>query len=92
MSRPTNQWTKYKRTIRPHNRKANSADSCLCQTPIAENIEAVPTYYKPTRMRGKRVVYRSIDPDEPRRETMKGIVLLTLFFIFMAVIVWLSLR
>jgi hypothetical protein len=29
------------------------------------------THYKPSQWRGKRLVYQSIDPAEPRRETMK---------------------
>jgi hypothetical protein len=33
----------------------------------------MPTYYRPTERRGKRVVYRSTDPTEQRRETVKGV-------------------
>jgi hypothetical protein len=33
----------------------------------------MPTYHRPTERRGKRVVYRSTDPDEPQRETIKGL-------------------
>ncbi len=29
------------------------------------------TEFKPSQRRGKRLVYRSTDPDEPRRETIK---------------------
>lgn len=34
----------------------------------------MPTFYKPTKMRGKRVIYQSTDPAEPKRETIKAIV------------------
>ena len=27
------------------------------------------TYYKPSQWRGKRQIYRSTDPEEPKRET-----------------------
>jgi hypothetical protein len=33
-------------------------------------MNAVGTYYKPSERRGKRVVYRSTDPDEPKWERM----------------------
>ena len=29
------------------------------------------TYYKPSQWRGKRLIYRSADPDEPKHETAK---------------------
>jgi hypothetical protein len=28
-------------------------------------------YYKPSQWRGKRLLYRSIDPDEPKQEMLK---------------------
>ncbi len=48
------------------------------------------TYYKPSQWRGKRLVYRSTGPNEPRREIVKlvrflvgGIVLLaTIWLLF----------
>ena len=46
----------------------------------------MPTHYKPTQVRGKRVVYQSTDPDEPRRETIKGVVLLTIVVLFILLI------
>lgn len=49
-------------------------------------MNAVGTYNKPTQRRGKRVVYRSTDPDEPRRETMKAIRFLMTVIIGFAVI------
>jgi len=33
------------------------------------------TYYKPTQMRGKRVIYRSIDPAERKRQAVMRWVL-----------------
>jgi hypothetical protein len=44
------------------------------------------TLYKPSQWRGKRLTYKSIDPDEPKRETKNiivfvvvGIALIALF-------------
>jgi hypothetical protein len=34
-------------------------------------MAGMPTYYKPSQLRGKRLVYRSTDPDEPKREAVK---------------------
>ena len=34
-------------------------------------MAGMPTYYKPSEWRGKRLVYRSTDPDEPKRDTVK---------------------
>lgn len=48
------------------------------------------TRYKPSQRRGKRVTYRSTDPDEPRRETLKLIKFATLG-IFCLGILWLVL-
>jgi hypothetical protein len=31
-------------------------------------------HYKPSQWRGKRVVYQSIDPAEPKRETIRFVV------------------
>jgi hypothetical protein len=36
-----------------------------------ESIPAIATYYKPSQWRGKRLVYQSIDPEEPKREAWK---------------------
>jgi hypothetical protein len=50
------------------------------------------TYYKPTQWRGKRAVYTSIDPAEPKRRALQmriGIATLVLAFLGYAVIVWL---
>jgi hypothetical protein len=49
------------------------------------------TLYKPSQWRGKRVVYRSTDPDEPKRENLKVMKLLVLGIIWLAM-VWLVLR
>ncbi len=46
------------------------------------------TYYKPSQWRGKHLVYRSIDPDEPRRERVKIIRFLVGGIIFL-VTLWL---
>ena len=34
------------------------------------------TFYKPSQWRGKRLVYRSTDPEEPKREILKLITFL----------------
>jgi hypothetical protein len=49
-----------------------------------ESIADVGTYYKPSQWRGKRLVYRSTDPDEPRRERVKIIRFLIVGFILLA--------
>jgi hypothetical protein len=51
------------------------------------------TYYKPSRWRGKRLVYRSTDPDEPKREMMRniiGITTLVVAGIILLATAWLS--
>ncbi len=52
---------------------------------------AVPTYYRPTERRGKRVVYRSTDPAESKRETVKGVAVFAGFGLIIALL-WLSSR
>jgi hypothetical protein len=34
----------------------------------------MPTYYRPTKHRGNRLVYKSTDPDEPKRDRKTTIV------------------
>jgi len=51
----------------------------------------MPTFYKPTERRGKRVVYRSTDPNELKRETIAGVVMLV-SFVLMAALLWFSSR
>jgi hypothetical protein len=34
-------------------------------------MAGMPTYYKPSQWRGRRLVYQAADPDEPKRETVK---------------------
>jgi hypothetical protein len=43
----------------------------------------MPTHYKPSQWRGKRLVHQSTDPDEPRREAKKAVVLIALVIIMM---------
>ena len=50
----------------------------------------MPTYYKPSVRQNKRWVYRSIDPDEPRRVRKATVSLLAGVFIFLAVLYLLS--
>jgi hypothetical protein len=50
----------------------------------------MPTYYRPTERRGKRVIYLSTDPTEPRRETVKGVVMVLGVVLFVALIWFLS--
>ena len=51
-------------------------------------MAGMKTYYKPTQMRGKRVRYASIDPAEPKRQTVIGLVAISVVAAFI-VIVWL---
>jgi len=48
-------------------------------------------YYKPSQWRGKRLVYRSTDPDEPKREVVRIIRFLLGGVIFLATL-WLLSR
>lgn len=55
----------------------------------------MPTYHKPSQWRGKRRVFVSLDPDEPKRDTIKSIVVIvavTVAMILTAAIIWLSSR
>jgi hypothetical protein len=44
------------------------------------------TYYRPSEFRGKRMVYKSTDPDEPKRYRRKMMVFLGVvtFFVLVA--------
>ena len=46
----------------------------------------MPTYYRPSESRGKRMVYKSTDPDEPKRYRRKMMVFLGVvtFFVLIA--------
>ncbi|HEX6494460.1 MAG TPA: hypothetical protein VF018_03180 [Acidobacteriaceae bacterium] len=50
----------------------------------------MPTYYKPTQWRGKRVAYRSIDPAGPKTEASKVIRFMIGGVLFMASVWFLS--
>lgn len=53
----------------------------------------MPTYYRPSERKHKRVVYKSIDPAEPKRDRMRmrvAIGTLTIFVIAAAVIGWMK--
>ena len=66
-----------------------------CTTPDSLRASVMPTYYKPSQWRGKRRVFMSRDPDEPKMETMKSIVVIlavTAAMILTAAIIWLSTR
>jgi len=54
----------------------------------------MPTYYRPTEHRGKRVVYKSTDPDEPKRDRRRMIVFfgVVTFFVLVATAVAIFLR
>ncbi len=56
-----------------------------------ESMTAMGTYYKPSQWHGKRLVYRTADPDEPRTETRKVIKFLVAGIIWFAII-WLVSR
>jgi len=49
----------------------------------------MPTYYRPTKWRGKRVVEASIDPTERKRQTVIGCVLISIFVLGFGLIAWL---
>jgi hypothetical protein len=49
----------------------------------------MPTYYRPTKVRGKRVVEASIDPSEPRRQIVIGCVLISIVVLFFGLVAWL---
>lgn len=40
-------------------------------------------HYKPSQWRGKRLVYRSIDPDEPKQDAIRVAKFLVLIFIIL---------
>lgn len=47
----------------------------------------MPTYYRPTEGRGKRVIYRSTDPAAARRHAiLQKVVLIVAFVFFCAVL------
>jgi hypothetical protein len=49
------------------------------------------TYYKPTQVRGKRVIFTSVDPAEHKRRTVATWVaaaIVVLRFCVFAVVVW----
>lgn len=49
----------------------------------------MPTYYKPTVRRGKRVVYKSTDPAEAKRDTIIGVIFIV-GIILIAALAWFS--
>ncbi len=55
-------------------------------------MTATVTHYKPSQWRGKRLLYRSTDPDEPKREMVKIIKFLVGGIILFATIWLLSRR
>jgi hypothetical protein len=56
-----------------------------------ESMTAVATFYKPSQWRGKRLVYRSTDPSEPKQETLKFAKILVGGFIWLGTL-WLVSR
>jgi hypothetical protein len=56
-----------------------------------ERMSGMGTYYKPSQWRGKRLVYRSTDPDEPRHEIVK-IIRFLIGGIVLFGIIWFSSR
>ena len=49
----------------------------------------MPTFYKPTQMRGKRVVFQTLDPDE-KKNRYRPILLIVGFIIEIPLIMWLT--
>ncbi len=46
-------------------------------------------HYKPSQWRGKRLGYRSIDPDEPKQEAIRLVrFLVCIVIIFLAWLLW----
>jgi hypothetical protein len=43
-------------------------------------MAGMATFYKPSQWRGKRQVYRSTDPNEPKTETKKAVVAIVVGF------------
>lgn len=62
----------------------------LTRESMASTLE-MATYYKPSVWRGKRRIYRSTDPAEPKREMIGGITFFVVAIIFFAA-VWLLFR
>lgn len=54
-----------------------------------ESMGGMKTYYRPTQMRGKRVIYTSIDPAERKKQTIIGCVAISVFVLMFGVIIWL---
>jgi hypothetical protein len=48
-------------------------------------MTAIGTHYKPSQWRGKRLVYRSLDPDEPKWETRRFITFLVVAVVCMGI-------
>ena len=55
-----------------------------------ESIIAMVTRYKPNQWRGKRLVYRSTDTDEPKHEIAKVVRFLVAAIIGLAIILLIS--
>ena len=51
---------------------------------------AMATHYKPSQWRGKRLVYRSTDPDEPKHEMAKWVRFIVTAIIGLAIILLIS--
>jgi len=51
----------------------------------------MPTFYKPTQYRGKRVIFTSQDPNERKRQNAIAWIAIALFFA-MPLLVWLVSR
>ncbi len=55
-----------------------------------ESFVDMGIHYKPSQWRGKRLVYRSIDPEEPKQDAIK--VVKFLIFIVIILLAWLLWR
>jgi len=42
----------------------------------------MPTHYRPTQLRNKRVVFKSLDPVEPKRERRRAIAAFAVVILF----------
>ncbi len=54
-------------------------------------LAEVATYYKPSQWRGKRLIFQSIDPDEPKRERIKiitGVVTIVVALAIVLAVAW----
>jgi hypothetical protein len=55
-----------------------------------ENRAEMKTYYKPTVAQRKRMIYRSIDPAEPKRQRIVRLIFLAMIVLVISAAAWLD--